>query len=692
MSDFLNNNRWSVSEDDFAVRVMIPDVKGFFKRLTGLGSSQLIIEPGTRALVVEDGVLVGEVPPGSYTLESFDESLQFWRKKQSTIFLTRCEDVPLESFARAIPCLDSICFDISYRWTIQVQDVVAFMHNLMGARDELPLHELDELLSPFVGQALRSTVTQSSFDELREADCVNRLADGIRSRCDTRLQRYGLKFVDLQTADLTCDDQGHEQRKGEIWLASRETQLQRAAATVENEQLSARLDDIRSKTEIRRQLRDAVSGDRFNKIQNRDDFEKMVAEIDQNRLLRREERESLIAAYEERKEDRTQLREHLLETLQIEREQELEELRTELDHAARVRSLQREAELSRLSQTQESEDWRLEVEREQQATAHRHQQKLERVRAAWERARESRRQKRDDKWDGILHQQKMAEVQEEMIFAKAERTRKIALMESELNSRLKTEKLELQKRRTEAELELQQQKSSNQMDRLQRVQEMNAQFAERQQRMQVELETLKADSASQRELDRIAAMSDLSTEAMVATAGVENAALLADLKKHEATQDAVKAQAEADPAAELNEERLRMYEKMNETERAKADAIADAYKTAMQSQQGNVQQMIGGLAQAATPTAPAPPGFPPPPPVPVADTWHVSLNGQQSPALQLAQVQQYIQSGQVTAATMVWKTGLSDWMAAGQVPELAGLFGGPARSGNPAAPPGPPPS
>ena len=435
-----------------------------------------------------------------------------------------------------------------------------------------------------------------------------------------------------------------------------------------------------------------MSGDRFNKIQNRDDFEKMVAEIDQNRLLRREERESLIAAYEERKEDRTQLREHLLETLQIEREQELEELRTELDHAARVRSLQREAELSRLSQTQESEDWRLEVEREQQATAHRHQQKLERVRAAWERARESRRQKRDDKWDGILHQQKMAEVQEEMIFAKAERTRKIALMESELNSRLKTEKLELQKRRTEAELELQQQKSSNQMDRLQRVQEMNAQFAERQQRMQVELETLKADSASQRELDRIAAMSDLSTEAMVATAGVENAALLADLKKHEATQDAVKAQAEADPAAELNEERLRMYEKMNETERAKADAIADAYKTAMQSQQGNVQQMIGGLAQAATPTAPAPPGFPPPPPVPVADTWHVSLNGQQSPALQLAQVQQYIQSGQVTAATMVWKTGLSDWMAAGQVPELAGLFGGPARSGNPAAPPGPPPS
>jgi hypothetical protein len=144
-----------------------------------------------------------------------------------------------------------------------------------------------------------------------------------------------------------------------------------------------------------------------------------------------------------------------------------------------------------------------------------------------------------------------------------------------------------------------------------------------------------------------------------------------------------------------------MYEKMNETERAKADAIADAYKTAMQSQQGSVQQMIGGLSQAATPAAPAPAGFPPPmapaaapPPMPAAETWLVSLNGQQSPALQLAQVQQYIQSGHVTAATMVWKTGMSAWAQAGQVSELAAIFNAvpSAPPPMPGVPPGPPPA
>jgi len=230
---------------------------------------------------------------------------------------------------------------------------------------------------------------------------------------------------------------------------------------------------------------------------------------------------------------------------------------------------------------------------------------------------------------------------------------------------------------------------------------MNAQFTERQHRMQIEMENLKADGASKRELDRIQVMSSLSTEAMIATAGTQNAALLVELKKHEASQDAAKAQATANPAAQLNEERLRMYERMNETERSKADAIAEAYKLAMQAQHSSVNQMIGGLSQAATPPAPmaaTPPApmaaTPPapmaaqtwgaPPAMPVSETWHVSLNGQQSPPLQLAQVQQYIQSGQVNAATMVWKTGLPSWVAAGQVPQLTAFFMG--------GPPGPPPT
>ena len=690
MSVDVKNNRWAVSDHDFATRIIVPDLKGFFDNLPLIGNAPkgraLIIEPGTRALVIDEGYIAGELLGGSYTLESFIERLQFWKNRQVTIFLTREEDVPLEMSSESAPCLENVCFDIDYRWTIQIQDVSRFLDNLMGARNEVSIDELSSLLTPLTNQAVRGTVGRIDFDTVNGPDFVNLLSDGMSSQLETRLTRYGLALTDLQSVEIQSDGDGLSERKGEQWLQLREIQMQRAASVVENEELKSQLEDINSKVPIRKQLRDAVSSDQFNKIQSKEEFAQSLLEIDKQRVLRKEETDELVEAYESRKEDRDQLREHLLATMDLHREQELEGLRVETDYAVRQKSLQKEIELSELANSEQAQQWRHELQKEREQAEHRRDQQHESVKAAWARAREARNQKRDDSWEGILHEQKMEGVRAELEVAKAERQSRVALIQVDLESRLAAEKLEVEKRQKDWELEHKEKRSSSQMERMQKLQDMNAQFAERQQRMQIEMKNLKQDSASQRELERIQAMSSLGTEALVATAGAENAALLADLKKHEATQDAVKVQATANPSAELNDERLKMYEKMNETERAKADAIAEAYKAAMQSQQGNVEQMIGGIAQVATPAPQQPPGFPPP--MSAAEAWHVSLNGQQSPALQLAQVQQYIQSGQVTRESMVWKTGMPSWTAAGQVSELAHLF---PPADPPQMPGGPPP-
>jgi hypothetical protein len=681
MSPNLKHDRWSVSDSDFAVRIIVPDLKGYFDNLPLLGNAPqgrtLVIEPGTRALVIEDGQLVGELLPGAYTLESFLERLQFWLKKQTTIFLVREEDVPLNGLVKDAPSMESVCLDLEYRWTLQIQDILSFMENLMGARESLSISELQGLLDPMVSQAVYSTAGHQPVEILTGPKLLEILDDGLHSQLDVKLQRYGLSFRDLQSARAHCENDSWQQRQGDLWLEGRENQLQRAATKVESDSLQAKLEDIRSKVPVIKELRDAVNSDKFNKLQSKEEFSKALLEIDKGRVLRQEERETLVAAYEERKEDRGQLRAHLLETMDLHREQELEDLRVEMDYAVRQKSLQKEIELAQLSHSEEGQQWRHELQQEQERASHRRQQKHENVKARWERVREARQQKRDDSWQSILHDQKMEEVRADLEVARAERQRKLSLLQAEHQSRLAAEKLDVQKRQKEWELEYKQHKSASQLEKMQKLQEMNAQFAERQQRMQVEMENLKSDSASKRELERIQAMGSLGTEALVATAGAENAALLADLKKHEATQDAVKAQAAANPAAELNEERLRMYEKMNDTERAKADAIAEAYKAAMQSQQGNVGQMIGGLAQASSPPPVAPlPGSPPTPPqMPTTEVWHVSLSGQQSPALQMVQVQQYIQSGQVTPESLVWKTGMVAWAPAGQIAELTGLFG-----------------
>lgn len=62
-----------------------------------------------------------------------------------------------------------------------------------------------------------------------------------------------------------------------------------------------------------------------------------------------------------------------------------------------------------------------------------------------------------------------------------------------------------------------------------------------------------------------------------------------------------------------------------------------------------------------------------PPPVP--DThWHVAAGQASTGPYTLAQLQQQVQAGQLTAATLVWQAGMANWQAAGSIPTLQVLF------------------
>lgn len=87
-------------------------------------------------------------------------------------------------------------------------------------------------------------------------------------------------------------------------------------------------------------------------------------------------------------------------------------------------------------------------------------------------------------------------------------------------------------------------------------------------------------------------------------------------------------------------------------------------------------QMMRNFGQAAAPAVPPPP--------PAAASWHVTANGQTLGPFSQEQLAQAVAQQQVTAATLVWSAGMAGWLAAGQVPQLAGLFG-------PPPPPPPPP-
>jgi len=86
---------------------------------------------------------------------------------------------------------------------------------------------------------------------------------------------------------------------------------------------------------------------------------------------------------------------------------------------------------------------------------------------------------------------------------------------------------------------------------------------------------------------------------------------------------------------------------------------------------------VGGMMQGMSEEKQTPP---PPPQV----QYNISVNGQQSGPFGWDQLQQMVQSNQITKDTHVWKQGMPGWELASVVQELASLFG--------ASPPPPPPT
>lgn len=84
------------------------------------------------------------------------------------------------------------------------------------------------------------------------------------------------------------------------------------------------------------------------------------------------------------------------------------------------------------------------------------------------------------------------------------------------------------------------------------------------------------------------------------------------------------------------------------------------------------QRLNDALARPA-PSAPAPAPATPPP-LPTTNRYFVALNNQQAGPFGMDDLQQQVQSGQLTRTTLVWTQGMANWAPAGEVKELNALF------------------
>lgn len=105
------------------------------------------------------------------------------------------------------------------------------------------------------------------------------------------------------------------------------------------------------------------------------------------------------------------------------------------------------------------------------------------------------------------------------------------------------------------------------------------------------------------------------------------------------------------------------------------------------------ESVISAPGDMPPPPPPAAGAVPPPPPVAQPQySYHLSVAGSTYGPYTSAQLQQYVQSGQVNRDSQLWREGMAGWQGAGQIAELAHLFqppvGGPPPAGS--VPPPPP--
>lgn len=651
MSVTIEENRWAAPSEQFAVRIQVNDAPGFF-------SKKLIIEPGCRALVIEDGAFIGEVPAGSYTLESLAQRLRFWTKKQCTVILTRAEDMPIECQCDGLPTRENLLVEAGVRLTVQMNDVALFLGNLLGARSTFSTDELRDAVLPVIRQAMWESVGRMSISELTGPQVRRDLDAAVEQALGLSLRRYGLGFGQVQMVSVKHERYDeHRQKVGEAWLLREGLEQQRALDELysadelrriqrqertnelellaENVGLDRREGDLAVRLRrigIRSQVRDAVLSDKFDKIETAEELATMLQQVDRDRLLRQEEQDELTAAYQAKKDDRESARRQIVQKLDIERSFELGRVRADLDYQARLQAHEHELQLARRVETEDNRRWLALLERQRGEAEHRRQEELKQLQHQRQVAQQQAGDRRDDQWQDLLHEQRIDRTQGELTVTRAERNVRLDELERQVRRARDEDALKMQQRQAEVQRELQQGTFQSQIAKLAELNRLNAEFLRQRQqldldrqRSEAELALMREDRAAQREMARLQAVKELGVEALVATSDAANAEILARMKMHEASQQAAQEQARLGVAHQQmhKTEQERLYERLIESGKSQADAIAQAYREGMAGQQAIAQTGLGALGQAAHPPW-APPGTapaagPPPAPGPAAD-------------------------------------------------------------------------
>jgi len=346
--------RWKRGSDDFAKRIDLERTESALQR-------GVVVEEGTRALLVSNGVLKATLEPGKYDLKTFTDALKEsvirgggnivagvagWFSAEakdsvdktvevlvynpSTVLLIDSGDVELDLNIDEVYTNDPLMIDIACNTVLRLEDARLFFVNVMKSRETYSITDLRNSLIGEIQNAFNEAIGQKSVKELHSnLSLKQEFENVVKEHLNRTLgQSYGLRFFQLRT--IRYRNNRYDKIKGvneETFLLvsesdARLSQRKRLFDVYDNEQLQVIFEETRKvqhtaqRQKVWADLRALVNSDKMNEIKSADDLEEYVHEINKGKYLREDEVSELLSGFEQSGKKRA----FLLEKIDMEHE------------------------------------------------------------------------------------------------------------------------------------------------------------------------------------------------------------------------------------------------------------------------------------------------------------------------------------------------------------------------------------
>jgi membrane protease subunit (stomatin/prohibitin family) len=542
-SPLLTGNHWARRVEDFATRVEVDDVEGFFKK-------GLIVEAGTKAIFFVNGACSGILPPGRYEMGGLLQKIKnLLDSKTSTAVLVDTGDVELHFSVADLLTRDPIKLAAECRLVVQMDNPSLFFENMMKGRQNYLLDELRGFLEGELRNCLSEFLGGKSVQELSSSLAVKQqMEQGVAQHLATTFDRKGLSFIQIRIFDFRHPRlDSLTNKREEYWLNAQdlETKIAAEGATMgldrrlldqETAKALMQLEVYEDRAKVFARMRQAVASNEMNQVTSEMELAKFLQAIDKDKLLREEEMRQLVQDFGEKKEDHDLARAHLIQRLKIEQDNDLAraELTGKVTFNRTVSEAVRAEEIAQL-------DHELAARRKEVET------------------------RQAEEWTRI--QQDVA----------AKRLEAGAAID--LGAMKKEKEIELQRKERTTEIETDAMETETAIRMLKQMKATKREEADWDMERELREHALKSETAMKesaqlhaQELAKIQVLSSLSTEALIAAAPADRAAMLAELKRTEGLMGLSEEQILA-MAADKNPEIARAFQ-----EKFRGSSAADVQK------------------------------------------------------------------------------------------------------------------